>query len=101
MILNRGKGNIYKVNLNFPTDINLTKYVLNAQEQYNYSVYGVITHLGGNGESGHFIASCKSPIDNEQNRYNDSIVTKISLSDFNKKVLKFGTPYILFNEKIS
>ena len=97
MILNRGKGNIYKVDLNFPTDINLTKYVLNAQEQYNYSVYGVITHLGGNGESGHFIASCKSPIDNQWYKYNDSIVTKIT--DFNKEVLKFGTPYILFYEK--
>jgi ubiquitin C-terminal hydrolase len=99
MILNRGKNNIYKVTLNFPEKIDLTKYVLDAQDKYIYNLYGVITHLGESGESGHFVASCKSPVDNKWYRYNDSIVYLIN--DFNKEVEKFGTPYILFYQRDS
>ena len=98
MILNRGKGNIYKIKLDFPLEIDLTPYVLNANEKYIFSLYGVITHIGESGESGHFIASCKSPIDkNKWYKYNDSIVSAIT--DFNKEVVNFGTPYILFYER--
>ena len=61
--------------------------------------HGVITHLGESGESGHFVASCKSPVDNKWYRYNDSIVYLIN--DFNKEVEKFGTPYILFYQRDS
>ena len=106
MILNRGKNNIYKVTLNFPEKIDLTKYVFNDiqdkyiyKDKYIYNLYGVITHLGESGESGHFVASCKSPVDNKWYRYNDSIVYLIN--DFNKKVEKFGTPYILFYQRDS
>ena len=97
MILNRGKNNIYKVHLNFYEEINLTKYVLNAQENYLYTIYGVITHIGESGESGHFIASCKSPLDKKWYRYNDSIVSPIT--NFNQDIHNFNTPYILFYER--
>ena len=100
MILNRGKDNIYKIDLPFKEQINLTNYVLNANEQYIYNIYGVITHLGPSGESGHFIASCKSPIDNDNNKwykYNDAIVSQIT--DFNKEVVQMKTPYILFYQR--
>ena len=98
MILNRGKGNIYKINLDFPLEIDLTKYVLNATEKYFFSIYGVIPHIGESGESGHFIASCKSPLEqNKWYKYNDSIVSTIT--NFNKEVVNFGTPYILFYER--
>ena len=99
LILNRGKNNKYKVTLNFSEKIDLTKYVLNAQDNYIYNLYGVITHLGESGESGHFVASCKSPVDNKWYRYNDSIVYLIN--DFNKEVAKFNTPYILFYQRDS
>ena len=97
MILNRGKDNIYKVALKPPIEINLTRFVMNATEQYIYSIYGVITHIGESGQSGHFVASCKSPIDNQWYNFNDSIVRKIN--DFNKEVVNFQTPYILFYER--
>jgi ubiquitin C-terminal hydrolase len=100
MILNRGKDNIYDIDLPFKEEINLTNYVLNAKEQYIYNIYGVITHLGPSGESGHFIASCKSPIDNDNNKwykYNDAMVSKIN--DFNKEVVQMKTPYILFYQR--
>ena len=97
MILNRGKDNMYNVNLNITPEIDLTKFVLNANEQYLYSIYGVITHKGPSGQAGHFIASCKSPIDGKWYQYNDAIVNDIV--DFNKEVLNTPTPYILFYER--
>ena len=100
MILNRGKDNMYKVIIDFPMEIDLSNYVLsnvNKTEQYIYSIYGVITHLGDSGEGGHFIAACKSPIDGNWYRYNDAIVSPIT--NFNKEVTNFNTPYILFYQR--
>ena len=97
MILNRGKANMYHVILKCPIAINLTKFVLNAKEQYIYTIYGVITHIGESGQSGHFIAFCKSPVDGKWYKYNDSIVSEIK--DFNLEVVNFQTPYILFYER--
>ena len=100
MILNRGKDNMYKVIIDFPMEIDLSDYVLsnvNKTEQYKYTIYGVITHMGDSGEGGHFIAACKSPIDEKWYRYNDSFVTPIT--DFNKEVTNFNTPYILFYQR--
>ena len=103
MILNRGKDNIYKVIIDFPMEIDLSKYVLsniNKNEKYIYSIYGVITHIGESGGAGHFIASCKSPVENDKDkwfRYNDAYVSPIT--DFNKEVINFNTPYILFYQR--
>ena len=66
-------------------------------ERTIYDLYGVITHIGKSGPNAHFIASCKSPIDNNWYRYNDAMVNPIT--DFNKDVYNFGIPYILFYEK--
>ena len=66
--------------------------------QINYILYGVITHIGQSGPNAHFVASCKSPVDDNWYRYNDSMVEAIS--DIQKEVINFGTPYILFYQKI-
>ena len=58
----------------------------------NYRLIGVVTHFGPSGESGHFIAFCKSFVDGNWYRYNDAIV---NLSSFND-VKNTGVPYILF-----
>ena len=44
MILNRGRNNMYNVILNFPSEISLTKFVVNVQEQeqYIYTIYDVV-----------------------------------------------------------
>ena len=67
--------------------------------QILYCLYGVITHIGQSGPNAHFIASCKSPVDNNWYRYNDAIVSPIT--NFISDVLEFGTPYILFYRKIN
>ena len=98
LILNRGKGNIYNVKLNFTELIDITQFVLQKDMPLIiYSLYGVITHIGQSGPSAHFVASCKSPIDNKWYRYNDAMVNPIN--NLQKEVIDFGTPYILFYQK--
>jgi len=98
IILNRGRGNIFDVKLNFTESINITQFVLQKDKpQIIYNLYGVITHIGQSGPNAHFIASCKSPVDYRWYRFNDSIVNPIN--NFQKEVIEFGTPYILFYQK--
>ena len=98
IILNRGRGNIYNVKLYFDEKIDISDFVLQKEKpKIIYNLYGVITHIGQSGPNAHFIASCKSPIDNNWYRYNDAIVNKIE--DVQKEVINFGTPYILFYHK--
>jgi len=99
LILNRGKGNIYNVKLDFSETIDITQFVLQKDcPQLIYNLYGVITHIGESGPNAHFVASCKSPIDNKWYRYNDAFVNPIT--DLKKEVIDFATPYILFYQKI-
>jgi len=98
LILNRGRGNIYNVKLDFFEVINITQFVQQKDcPQLMYNLYGVITHIGESGPNAHFVASCKSPIDNKWYRYNDAFVNPIT--DLQKEVINFGTPYILFYQK--
>ena len=98
LILNRGKGNVFNIKLDFPLQFDTTPFVLNrSQNQEIYNLYAVITHLGQSGPSGHFVAACKSPVDGNWYRYNDAFVNQIY--DFKEDIYDFGTPYILFYEK--
>ena len=99
LILNRGKDNMYNVKLNFTERIDLTQFVLQRDRpQLLYDLYGVITHIGESGPNAHFVASCKSPVNNKWYRFNDAFVNPIT--DLQKDVIDFGTPYILFYQKI-
>ena len=97
LILNRGKNNIYKVKIDFQETIDITEFVLIQNSTQIYNLYGVITHLGESGPNAHFVASCKSPVDNNWYRYNDAMVTPIY--DFMKEIYNFESPYILFYQK--
>ena len=98
LILNRGKGNIFNVKLNFKEFIDIKKYVHinNNNVNYSYQLYAIVTHLGPSSMSGHFIAFCKSSIDNQWYKYNDSQVNLIG--NFFNDIHEFGCPYILFYE---
>ena len=99
IILNRGKGNVYDVKLDFSETIDITQFVLQKDKpQIIYNLYGVITHIGQSGPNAHFVASCKNPIDNKWYRFNDAIVNPIN--NLQKEVIEFGTPYILFYKRI-
>jgi ubiquitin C-terminal hydrolase len=53
--------------------------------------------MGESGSSGHFIATCKSPIDGLWYQYNDDLVFRVD--DFNNQILNYAMPYILFYQK--
>ena len=98
-ILNRGKNNIYDVKFDLRDTIDITNYVTikPQNERLTYNLIGVITHLGYSGPNAHFVASCKSSVDNNWYRFNDSVVSNVN--DFKKDVINFGKPYILFYQK--
>ena len=99
MILNRGKGNIYNIKLDFSETIDISQFVLQKEKpKLIYNLYGVITHIGKSGPSAHFVASCRSPVDFKWYRYNDAIVTPIT--NIQKDIIDFGVPYILFYQKV-
>ncbi len=78
--------------------LDLTQFVIQKDKsQIIYNLYEVITHLEESGPNAHFVAACRSPIDNHWYRYNDAIVT--SINNFQNDIYNFGTPYILFYEK--
>ena len=98
LILNRGKGNIFDVKLEFSEIIDISQFIMQKDRpQIFYSLYGVITHIGQSGPNAHFVASCKSAIDNKWYRFNDAFVNPIA--NIQKEIIEFGTPYILFYQK--
>ena len=99
LILNRGKGNVNDVKLDFSEVIDITPFVIHKDiPQLIYNLYGVITQIGQSGTNVHFVASCKSPIDNKWYRYNDALVSPIT--NLQKEVIEFGEPFVLFYEKL-
>ena len=97
LILNRGKGNMYKVKIDFAINIDITDFVILKDKRVTYSLFGVITHLGESGPNAHFVATCKSPVDGYWYRFNDGLV--YAIQNFQTEVHDFGNPYILFYEK--
>jgi ubiquitin C-terminal hydrolase len=97
LILNRGRGNVFDCDVDFPQILNLEKFTQN-KTNYNYKLKGVITHLGTSDLGGHFLAFCRHRIDDKWYCYNDAIVT---LCQDQENGFRKGTPYILFYESIN
>ena len=95
IVLNRGKGNAFDCDVDFPQNLNLQNFVQYPHTNCNYKLKGVITHFGQSGLGGHFIAYCRHRIIDDWYCFNDSTVKpcKDQENDFRK-----GIPYILFYE---
>ena len=84
---NRGKGLQFNIKILFDEYLNISDFIYYKKEtNVNYKLIGVVTHFGPSGESGHFIAFCKSFVDNNWYKYSFY------------EVQKTGVPYILFYE---
>ena len=95
IILNRGQGIQFKVKCEFVEFINIQQYVRYSNNTpYNYKLIGVVTHMGGNDSSGHFVAFCRSPIDDKWYNYNDDLC--FSVNNLKNDVIDYAMPYILF-----
>ena len=98
LLLNRGKGIEFNVKILFDEYLNLSQF-FQIKTNYNYNLIGVITHIGESNMSGHFIAYCRDPIDEKSwIKYNDSLVSDVT--DFQKEVIDFAMPYLLFYQKM-
>ena len=97
LILNRGKGNIFNIKLNFTEILDIGNFVtMKESNNLIYHLYAIVTHIGPSSMGGHFVAFCKSPIDNQWYKYNDAIVECVG--NFYNDIHNFGVPYILFYE---
>jgi len=90
--LNRGKGLMYDIKLQFLEYLDIKKYVFYSASPHYYELVGVVSHLGASDMSGHFIAFCRNSENCKWYKFNDAIVTE---SNF-QEVLNFGVPCILF-----
>ena len=109
IILNRGQGLQFNVPFNYPKDFVLNNYINiknnpnyeNVNKNIKYELISVITHMGGNDASGHFIACAKSPVNQKWYLYNDSIVTECEnpLNIFGSATTS-SIPYVLFYQLI-
>ena len=93
--LNRGKGLQFNIKIEFEEylDIKNFLYFKDSDDIPNfYEIIGIITHFGPSSNDGHFIAFCKSFVDEKWYKYNDSIV---SPSSFNE-AKNTGVPYVFF-----
>ena len=105
IILNRGKGLEFQVPFQYPISFFLNNYInINCNnsnyignEIIEYELISVITHIGDNSMSGHFIACCKSPVNGKWYCYNDAIVSecKDPINIFGPNSTN-SIPYVLF-----
>ena len=111
ILLNRGKGNIYNVQMPIPENIDLQNCVqYKTIDGEMYFLSSVICHKksdDNNSYSNHFITLAKTTPDSPWVRYNDSFVNTLEDSNGEKymnEVLSGNskvTPYILFYKKMN
>ena len=97
LILNYGKGILFKCDVQFDEYINIAKYIeaKNPGIPNRYRLLGAIVHIGPSNMGGHFIAFCRG-IENKEKWYklNDSLVSESTFSE----IKSVGIPYVLFYE---
>ena len=97
--LNQGKGIEFDVSFNYPLRIDIGNYVNSKNKCTIYDLIGVLVHTGGSDMSGHFFAFCKSNIDHNWYKYNDSIVEMCS-DNYEYEFKNIGLPYVLFYQNV-
>ena len=98
IILNHGKGFKLNIQFSFKEIISINKYVLDKTCNSNYELISIIVLQRINSKLYHYLAFCKSPIDNQWYLYEDSTVIPCLNNIINEIQLKY-IPYILFYQK--
>ena len=100
IILDRGRGLEFDVIFEYPLIINIDKFVIDKSNDDNcqYELISVL-HYCESGISGHFIAFCKSPVDNKWYCYNDASVSECEDPRIQNNGNIEGIPYVLYYQK--
>ena len=101
IILNRGKGLEFDVNFEYPLFLEINDYIIEKSDSGKdvYELICVLSHYDPSGMAGHFIAFCKSPVNQKWYCYNDAQVSECDdpTSQGNGDIE--GIPYVLFYQK--
>ena len=99
IILNHGIGFNLDIQFTFPEYISLKKYIMDKTPNTNYELISILALKSSDGVSFHYLAFCKSPMDNQWYTYNDSIVTHCISNNIINEIQQNYIPYILFYRK--
>ena len=95
--LNRGKGLQFNIKIKFGEFLDIKNFVYYKDKSPTfYELIGIVTHFGPSSMGGHFIAFCKSFVDQNWYKYNDA---QVDVSSFQEASIT-GVPYILFYSMI-
>ena len=97
IFLNRYEKINSQMKFNFYEDLNIEKYIDLKEYGCCYKLIGVIISLNGPDKNKHFIAFCRSPIDQKWYKYDDSNVSLVRNAD--EEIFKNNIPNILFYQK--
>ena len=97
--LDRGEGNKFDIIITYPEFIDLNNEVESRIDNNKYRLICNITHRGGHGVNGHYVAYCFLEDKNKWFLFNDSSVTE---SNFNEVIqdVPDGRTYLLFYKRI-
>ena len=87
------------IQFTFPEFISLKKYIMDKTPNTNYELISILALQSSDGVSFHYLAFCKSPMDNQWYTYNDSIVTHCISNNIINEIQQNYIPYILFYRK--
>ena len=95
IILDRGKGKLFKGKVIFDNNLDLNNYIVDKNYQYNsnYTLICVLSHSGPSSSRGHYTSSCLT--DNGKCYYfSDDFVKEID-----NPLVYDGEPYLLFYKR--
>jgi ubiquitin C-terminal hydrolase len=101
IILNRNINKMNHIELDFYNEIKILQkeYENNNTPKISYELYGVVTCINQTElTEQHFVAFCKSSINNKWYKYDDNEVSD-SINDIQKDILKYKIPFVLFYKK--
>ena len=96
IILDRGKGKLFRGRVELKKEIDLTKYIdKDFNNKFLYKLICISTHSGESSSSGHYTACCL----NEKEEYYYFSDTYLKKIEDEKEIFK-NEPYLLFYKKI-
>ena len=94
--LNRGKGNIFNVGIEFEENLDLNGFETYNGHSRKYKLTGLVTHTGSSGVGGHYMAFCYKDKDKKWYLFNDAIVSESDL----QTAKSTGDIYVLFYKRV-
>ena len=94
--MDRGEGNIYHKKITYTEFIDLNNQVESKLDNNKYRLICIITHRGGHGINGHYVAYCFLEDKKMWFLFNDNNVTQSSFND----AIEDGETYLLFYQRI-